>query len=89
MLEHAPKEVAVAEALVAGTRECRVIRDLVLDAQTTEPPIGEVHLYLAAQQPLRADGKHVTQDQHPDHQYRINRRTAGRGIVRRELHVHP
>jgi hypothetical protein len=56
----------------------RMIRDLVLDAQAAEPAIGQVHLRFAAQQPLRADGKHVTNDEHPDHEHRINRWAAER-----------
>jgi hypothetical protein len=82
-LEHTPEDVAHPEALVAGARECRMIRDLVLDAQATEPAIGQVHLHLAAQQPLRADGKHVADDEHPDHEHRIDRRPAKMRVVGR------
>ncbi len=87
--EHAPEDVAIAEALVASARECRVIRDLVLDAQAAEPPVRHVHLHLAAQQPLRADGEHVAEDKHPDHENRINRGAAKVGVVGRQLAVHP
>ena len=51
--------------------------------------VGEVHLHLAAQGPLRADREYVTGDEHPDHEHRINRRTAGVGIVRRQCGVNP
>jgi len=44
-----------------------------------EPAVGEVHLHFTADQSLRADCKDITYDQHPDHQFRINRRaTHGR-----------
>ena len=66
-----------------------MIRDLVLDAQAAEPAIRQVHLHLAAQQPLRADGEHVAEDEHPDHEHRIDRRPAEVGVVGRQLGVHP
>jgi hypothetical protein len=31
-------------------------------------------LHFAAQQPFRADGEHVAEDQHPDHEHRIDRK---------------
>ena len=83
------KTVAVAEALVAGTREHGVIRDLVLDDQAAEPPVRKVHLHLTAQQPLRADGEHVAEDQHPNREHRIDRGPSGPRIVGRQLGVHP
>src|SRR5690242_10870521 len=43
-LEHMPQDVAIAEAAVAIDRERRVIRHLVIEVQTTEPSISEVHL---------------------------------------------
>jgi len=79
----------ITEALVAGARKRRVVRDLVLDAEAAEPAIGEVDLDLAAQRTLRADGEHVADDEHPDHENRINRRTANRRIVRRQLGADP
>ena len=88
-LEHAPEDIAVAEALVAGARERRVVRDLVLDAQAAKPSVRQVHLHFAAQQPLRADGEHVAQDEQPDHQHRIDRRPAEVRVMGRQLSVHP
>jgi len=37
MLEHAPENVAIAEALVSGTRERRMVRDRILDALALTP----------------------------------------------------
>ena len=88
-LEHTAKNIAVAEAVIAGTRERRVVGDLVLDAELAEPAVCEVHLHLTAKRPLRADGEHVTDDEHPDHEHRIDRGAADRGIVGRQLGVHP
>src|SRR5664279_2846178 len=82
-LEYLTKDAAVAEALIASTRERRMIRDFVLDAELAKPAIGKVHLYLTTQQPLGSQPKNIADDQHPDHQHRINRGPAERGIVRR------
>src|SRR5262245_30815935 len=66
-----------------------MIRDLVLDAQTAEPAVRQVDLNLPAEQPLRADGKNVADDEHPDHQHRVNRRAAARRVVGCKLSTHP
>src|SRR5262249_30298210 len=88
-LEHAAEDVAVAEPIVARTRECRMIRNLILDRQPAKPTIGEVHLHIAAQRSLRADREHVADDQHPDHQFWVNRWPTSTGIIRRQLSTHP
>src|SRR4029453_19206427 len=73
-LEHAPEDIALAEAFVAGPRECRVIRDGVLQAHLAKQAIRRVDLNLPADLPLRPDGEHIAVDEHPDHQYRVDRR---------------
>ena len=56
-----------------------MIRNGVLDTELAEPAIGEVHLHFTTDQSFRADRKDITYDQHPDHQFRIDRRaTHGR-----------
>src|SRR5580704_15839882 len=74
---------------MSGTAEHRMVGDPVLDAKLAEPSIGEIDLHLRAQLPLRADRKHVTHNQHPDHQHRINRRPTRVRVVGRQLLVHP
>ena len=88
-LEHMAEEIAIAEPLVAGTRERRMVGDLGLDAQTAEPAIGQVHLHLAAQRPFRADREHVADEEHPDHEHRIDRRTAHPRVKGPQLGVDP
>jgi hypothetical protein len=66
-----------------------MIGDVVLDAEATEPAIGEVELDLAAQRAFRADGEHVADDEHPNHQHRIDRRSSGMRIVRRQPGPNP
>src|SRR5215207_4803741 len=65
-LKHAAKNISLAEALVAGARKRRMIRDSVLDPELAEPAIGKVHLHFTADQSLRADRKDISHDQHPD-----------------------
>jgi hypothetical protein len=66
-----------------------MVRDIVLDAELAEPTIGKVHLHLSANTPLRADCKHVTNDQHPDHEHRIDRRLPRVRVVRCKFLVNP
>src|SRR5262245_55213846 len=58
---------------MAINRECRVIGYFVLKTQPAKPTISEVQLDLLAQLALRADPVAVTDDEHSDHQLRINR----------------
>jgi hypothetical protein len=55
----------------------------------TKPTIGEVYLHLTAQRPLRADRKHVADDQHPDHEPRIDRGPTDPGVIGRKLGMDP
>src|SRR5580704_11209869 len=59
-----------------------MIRHSILDTELAEPAIGEVHLYFTADQSLRADRKDIPYDQHPDHQFRIDRRATHGRIMR-------
>ena len=66
-----------------------MVRDLVRDAQTAEPAIGQVHLHFTAQRPFRADREHVADEEHPDHERRIDRWTAHPRVKRPQLGVDP
>src|SRR6476469_495709 len=89
MFEYATNDISIAEALIAGPREGRMIWDSILDPELAEPPIGEVHLHFTAEQPLRADREDIPHDQHPDHQLRIDRRATHGRIMRCKLAVKP
>ena len=65
--------------------EGRVVRHWVFDAQAAEPAIGQVQPHLFAQATFRADAQAVTNDQHADHWFRVNRRATGMAIVRRQM----
>src|SRR3977135_4414702 len=66
-----------------------MVRDSIFDAELAEPTIGQVHLHFSTDQPLRANCKDIPNDQHPDHQFRINRRTTHRRIVRCKFTTKP
>src|ERR1043165_618825 len=66
-----------------------MVRDGVFDAEFAKPAIGEVHLYFTTDQPLRADRKDIPHDQHPDHQFRINRRATHGRIMRCKFTAKP
>ena len=87
--EHAAENIALAETLVAGARERRMIRHSILDTELAEPAIGEVHLHFTADQSLRADRKDIPHDQHPDHQFRIDRRATHGRIMRCKFTAKP
>ena len=54
-----------------------MIRHLVLEAQTAEPAVGEVEMHLLTQAPLGPQPHHIANDQHPDHEFGVDRRSAG------------
>ena len=82
-------DAAIAEPLIAGPRKRRVIWDLVLNREPAKPAIGKVHSHITAQRPLRADREHIADDEHPDHQHRIDRWPTEPRIIRRQLGMHP
>jgi hypothetical protein len=66
-----------------------MIRDLVLDAEPAKPAIGQIDLHFSADASLRADRKHIADDEHPDHEHRIDRRPPRVGVVGRQCVMHP
>ena len=62
-----------------------MIWNFVFDAKPAEPAIGKVDPDFAAERSFRANRKHIADDQHPQHQHRINRWSAKRRTVRRQL----
>ena len=69
-------------------RERGVVRDRIVQIQPTKPPIGEVEMYLLTQPPFRANSMSVSDDQHPEHQFWIDGRTANPTIVRLKPPAH-
>jgi hypothetical protein len=75
-LEDLPEDVAGAKAAVAINRERRMIRNLVIEIEATEPAIGKVEFDFFAQLPLRTNSIAVSDDEHPDHELGIDRRST-------------
>lgn len=62
-------------------REGGVIRHIAIQTQATKPAIGDVEIHFLAQPALGADAHAVSNDQHPDHQLRINRGAACLAVI--------
>src|SRR6266404_2680114 len=84
-LEHLTEDVAISKAAVAIDRERRMIRNLVFEFETAEPAIAEMKSDLLAQPPLEADAIAVADDEHSDHQLRVDRGSADVAVERRQL----
>ena len=46
---------------------------MAVETETTKPAICQIEMDFLAQAPLGADAKAITDDQHPDHQFGIDR----------------
>ena len=66
-----------------------MVGDLVLDAQTTEPAVRQIDPNLCTDPSLRPDSKDVADEQHSDHEFRVDRRASGVPVERRKLLVDP
>jgi hypothetical protein len=66
-----------------------MIGNLIFDTEFAKPAIGQIDLHLRAEPSLRAERKHVANEQHPDHQHRIDRGATRVRIVGRKLLVDP
>jgi hypothetical protein len=65
-----------------------MMRDVAIEPEPAEPPVGQIEMHLLAKTPFGADGEAVAYDQHPDHQFRIDRRSAHYAVERRRLPPH-
>jgi hypothetical protein len=53
-----------------------MIGNRVIEIEPTEPSVGQMQLHFPAQLSLEADAVAVADDQHPDHELRIDRGPA-------------
>lgn len=67
--------------------EGEVVGHVAVQAQSAEPPIGQVEMHLFTQAPLRPDAEAVANQQHADQQFGIDRGAPNRAVERR--HVRP
>jgi hypothetical protein len=84
-LEHATKEVALPEPAMPVLGERRVIRYRSIQTKPAEPPVGQVEVDVITQPSFRSNAKAVTDQEHPDHQFGIDRRSTDTTIERRQL----
>ena len=75
-LKQLAQEVAVAEAPVPVLGKGGVVGHVALEPEPADPAAGEVQVHLLAQPPLQADAAAAANDQHADHQFRIDRGPA-------------
>src|SRR5205085_9472640 len=82
------QEITIAEAAMTVLREGRVIRHLALQAQAAEPAIGQVQMHFLAEPALRANAEAIADEQHPDHQLRVDRRTSDLAVEGPQVSAH-
>ena len=86
-LEDLPEKIALAETAMPVLGEARVIWNRIVQVEAAEPSVSQIERHLLAQPPLGADAVAIADDEHADHQLRINRGPAGRAVIRRQLLV--
>src|SRR5262249_44090986 len=62
-----------------------MIRNLVIEFESAEPAIAEMKFDLLTQLPFKADAIAVADNEHPDHQLRIDRGPPDVAVERRQL----
>jgi hypothetical protein len=65
-----------------------VIGHVAVQAKPTEPAVGQVEMHLFAEPPLGPDPEAIADNQHPDQQLRIDRRSADRTVERGHMRPH-
>ena len=61
-----------------------MVRHLAVEAEPAKPAVGEVQVNFLAQPPFGTNAVAVANQQHPDQQFGINRRPAGRAVKWRQ-----
>jgi hypothetical protein len=84
-LEQLAQKIAPAKPAVAVLGERRMIGDVAVEPQATEPAIGKIEVDLVAQPTLRTDAEAVADDEDPDYQLRIDRGSSHVAIVRPQM----
>ena len=87
-LEQMPQDIALPEPAMTVAREGGVVRHPAVKSQATKPARGQVEVDLLAQAPFGPDAHAVADDQHPHHQFRINRGAADAAVERLQFCAH-
>jgi len=82
------QEITISEAAVTVLRKGRVIRHLALQPEPAEPPIGEVQMHLFAEPAFRTNAEAIADQQHPNHQLRVDRRTSDLAVEGLQVSAH-
>ena len=70
--EHETEGITVTKATMSILREGRMVRHRIFKTQAAEPAVRQVQVNLLTQAAFRADAEAVADDQHADHQFRID-----------------
>ena len=84
-LEHATEEIALTEAAVPVLREGRVIGDSPVQSQPAKPAVRQIEVDFIAEATLRSYAETIAHQEHPDHQFGIDRRSSDVAVERRQL----
>ena len=84
-LEQLAQEIALAKTAVAVLGEGRMIRDINVEPQAAEPAVRQIEVGLLAEPTLRANAEAVADNEHPDHQLRIDRRPTRLAVIRLQM----
>ena len=87
-LEYVAENIALPEPVQPVLRKSRVMRNLVIKVEPTKPAIRQMQLDFLRQPALRAQTVTVPNNQHPDHQFRINRWPTDLAVVGLQPLVH-
>jgi hypothetical protein len=86
-LEKLAQQIALAETAMAVLGKRRMIGNVAVETQEAEPAIVEVNLL--AKPPLGANAEAVADDQHPDHQFRIDRGPSNVAVIGLQMRSQP
>ena len=87
LLEDMTQDVTLAEATEAIDGERRVMRDWIVEIESAKPPVGQVEVDLLTQPPFRSNAVAVPDDEHPDHEFRVDRRAPDIAVEGAQLGV--
>ncbi|KRR08796.1 hypothetical protein CP49_29730 [Bradyrhizobium valentinum] len=62
-----------------------MIRHRAIQTEPAEPPVSQIEVDLIAQPPLQSDAEAVTEQEHPDHQFGIDRRSTDAAVEGRQV----
>ena len=88
LFKNMAQQITIAKAPVAVLGKRRMIGNATFQAKSTKPAIGKIQMNLFAQTAFRANAAAISNDQHTDHQFRINGRAACRTVKIPEVNPH-